>query len=73
MSKFKAMTFSSLKRYAQQAGMGSATDSDRAVMRDFMFMCKGCWTENELAMAVGEGIISEEDRRDLQADDILLN
>lgn len=69
MSKFKAMTFTSLKRYATQADM----QSDKPVMRDFMFMCKGCWTENELAMAVGEGIISEEDRRDLQADDLLLN
>lgn len=63
------MTFTSLKRYATQANM----EDDKPVMRDFMFMCKGCWTENELAMAVGEGIISEEDRRDLQADDILLN
>ena len=69
MSKFKAMTFQSLKRYATQAQM----EDDKPVMRDFMFMCKGCWTENELQQAKSEGIISQEDYNDLIADDILLN
>ena len=66
MSKFKAMTYKSLKRYAQQAGMVT-TKEDLGVMRDFMFMCTGTWTDRELDQAYQEGIISLEDKRDLEA------
>ena len=69
MSKFKAMTFQSLKRYATQANM----QSDLPVMRDFMFMCKGCWTERELDSAKQEGIIDQDDYNYLMKDEMLLN
>ena len=69
MSKFKAMTFSSLKRYATQANM----QDDLHVMRDFLMMCKGCWTERELDLAKQEGIIDQDDYDYLMKDDILLN
>jgi len=68
MSKFKSLTYDKLKQVVDNKA------DDKHVMRDFMFMCVGMWTDNELTTAYAEGIISKEDLEDLKAgNDILLN
>lgn len=58
MSKFKSIAIPQLMEVA---------DNDKPVMRDFMFMCHGMWTDKELQDAYREGIISKEDLDDLKS------
>lgn len=60
MSKFKHLGYEGLKNHmvAEEIAVGE--------MRDFMFMCRGMWTDKELKQAMNEGILSKEDYYDIQ-------